>query len=551
LKFVQWIYTAGEDSKYIYLIGGLSVAGSYIAKLDSVTLEVLQKIDLSPALYIGGLLIHKNGNVYCMHSNKLYAFWDGDLTNSTSFKLPSSLNGNAIQTNGMLVTQDGNLVVKQWNLILEDILLMVSAKSVFYKIYAAAFIGLLTIFMAVKYSQIKKNNPKKQGLEIVVSQMMNGIVFSGIGGAIIWLMIVIAAFQYILGSFDAVRYITGNTLFYGAGGGELKIIDPISLSVKASASLTERCSFARMSMVAVENEHGQDEDAIVMLGDEYTYQFRWRPSEQQLYKIPAWTQRYRYRGDGSFPGTGPAIFNNVVYFTDNTFPVFLRNNTYSAFGQSIMHYPVEKPMKASSTQNVEYDELYEQALVSTKLYQPVEEVNRLAAEIDQLPLSKRIQYRPPSTPFMKPFSLTSNGQAGFMFWSIVINPAVGDILVWDTAGKTVQSRHANNLTLHWQISNIAQGDCMSVAADKGHVYMTDYDISPTYVNDWMGAVASDIPKYRAARKHFIVANAETGDIIANKTISQVGEGIQASIIVPGKHNDIFIGTTNGLTRIYV
>jgi len=306
-----------------------------------------------------------------------------------------------------------------------------------------------------------------------------------------------------------------------------------------------------MSMVATQNEHGEDEDAIVALGDEYVHQFRWRPSEQQLYKVPIWTQRYRYRGDGSFPGTGPAIYNNVVYFTDNTFPVFLRNNTYSLFGQSIMHYPVEKPVKPDSTQHLEYEDLYDNALVTTKHYQPVEEVNRIAAEVEQLPLFKRIQYRPPSAPFMKPFSLTTNGKAGFMFWSIVINPAVGDIVVWDTAGNTVQSRHANNLTLHWQISNIYQGDCMSIAADKGHVYMTDYDIAPSYVNDWLGAVSSDIPKYRNARKHFIVANAENGEILANKTISQIGEGIQASLIVPGKHNDIFIGTAKGLTRIFV
>lgn len=78
--------------------------------------------------------MHKNGHVYCIHANVLYLFFNGDLTNMTSVRLPSRLNGGIIQTNGMLVTQDGYLVVKQWSTILDDVLFYTSALPVLVSI---------------------------------------------------------------------------------------------------------------------------------------------------------------------------------------------------------------------------------------------------------------------------------------------------------------------------------------------------------------------------------------------------------------------------------
>ena len=57
----QWIYTAGKNSEFLYVFGGNVAKGCYVAKLNSLSLEIIQKINLPPALYIGGLLIHKNG----------------------------------------------------------------------------------------------------------------------------------------------------------------------------------------------------------------------------------------------------------------------------------------------------------------------------------------------------------------------------------------------------------------------------------------------------------------------------------------------------------
>ena len=122
LESPQWLYTQGSRSEFIYLIGGNKITASYIAKVNAITLDVIQKFQLPPSLYLGGLLMHSNGHVYAIHANTLYAFWNGDLSNVTSIYIPSRLNIGIIQTNGMLVTQDGYLVVKQWSTMLDDIL---------------------------------------------------------------------------------------------------------------------------------------------------------------------------------------------------------------------------------------------------------------------------------------------------------------------------------------------------------------------------------------------------------------------------------------------
>ena len=82
----------------------------------------------------------------------------------------------------------------------------------------------------------------------------------------------------------------------------------------------------------------------------------------------------------------------------------------------------------------------------------------------------------------------STGKAGFMFWSVVVSPVEGDVIVWDTAGQSVQARRATDLSLHWDIGNIRQGDCITMAADKGHVYMSHYSEGPEDYSGWLGAI---------------------------------------------------------------
>ncbi len=111
----------------------------------------------------------------------------------------------------------------------------------------------------------------------------------------------------------------------------MKLVDPVTLKVVAEAWFPERSSYPRMSMSRVKGPEGQDEDAIILLGDEHVFQFRWRPQTHTLYHIPEWTQRYRKRWDGTLAGTGPTIYDNKVFFTDNTYPrkIFLKKSIYA------------------------------------------------------------------------------------------------------------------------------------------------------------------------------------------------------------------------------
>jgi hypothetical protein len=264
---VLTLHYTPSNLRWVYAIYGNNLKGSSIAKLDSLTLELLQTFDLPAALYIGGLLIHSNGHIYCMHSNTLIAFWDGDLTNYTSLKVPyTTLNGNLVQTNGMLVTQDGYLVIKQWSMVFEDLGLLVVAQPLILKL----LLGLMIVAATGFYLRRKETNT------------YTGVVVRGaVVGGFIFLAIILLFIRTILGNYDPLSFMTSSLVFYGGGGGELKIVDPISLLVVASAVLTERCSYARMAMVALESDDGHDEDAIVMLGDENVVQFRWRPSKKQ------------------------------------------------------------------------------------------------------------------------------------------------------------------------------------------------------------------------------------------------------------------------------
>jgi hypothetical protein len=401
LPMVQWIYTGGDDAKYLYLIGGATITGSFVAKVDAITMDVLQKFQLKPALYIGGLLIHRNGNVYCMHANILYVFWGGNLSNVSSLRLPTNLNGNLVQTNGMLVTQDGYLVVKQWSLIMDDILLFASAKKSLISLFYALLIVCTTI--AFYRKSLHKNFTVRAAVRVVAVGLVTGsCVFIGL---------CMLLFAKLLGSFNPVTYLTSNTLFYGGGGGELKIIHPTTLEVVAQISLTERCSFARMALVSVSPEEAATpavptEDAIVLLGDEHVYQLRWRPSEKALFLIPSWTKKYRGRGEGTFPGTGPAIFGNVAYFTDNTFPVFLKGHNYKLFSL---------PLGITSTGSSP------DGFIDPQLYVPSAEI---ADVIKHSPLLDALQYRPPVVPRLVGAALTdaaSPTPSGFMFWSVVVS----------------------------------------------------------------------------------------------------------------------------------
>lgn len=232
-----------------------------------------------------------------------------------------------------------------------------------------------------------------------------------------------------------------------------------------------------------------------------------------MYEIESWAERYRTRNTGTFPGTGPATYNGVTYFTDNTFPVMLFGPTYNLFSKQLEPKSSDASSVASSEGGV--------SLASTAVVPPMQRV-----------------------------SINQPGMSGYMFWSVVVSPVEGDVIVWDSAGRSVQARRAHDLSLKWNISAI-QGDCITIAADKGHVYMTDYSTGPSDWSTWMAAIGPNSKKmFPGVEKYFIVADAATGDILLNTTIL-AGEGMRPALIVPGGHNDVLVGKPTGLNRMYV
>jgi hypothetical protein len=219
---------------------------------------------------------------------------------------------------------------------------------------------------------------------------------------------------------------------------------------------------------------------------------------QELYEVEGWAERYRSRNEGTFPGTGPAIHDGVTFFTDNTFPVQLFAHSYNLFRKPLY---AEQPEVTNAT-----------ALTKVAINQP--------------------------------------GKAGFMFWSVVVSPLEGNVIVWDSAGRSVQARDASDLSLKWNISAY-QGDCITLAADRGHVYMSDYSNGPEDYSTWMYANGPNSNStYPNLQKYFIVADASTGGILLNMTIMS-GQGMKPALIVPGAHNDVIVAKPNGLNRLYI
>lgn len=496
LALTQWAYTAGDNSEYLYTMSGAAIKGLTISRSNSLTLEVLQSVTLDPGLYIGGMLVHENGHIYCVHANAITVYWNGDLYNSTRKLLRTSLNGRLVQTNGVIVTSDGLLAVKQWALIPEDM---------FIYIYSFLSPPLVLIFGVVLIFGIYTVHSLSTKLSLPFP-MYFGLTFGLLLGVFFILLVFMFLFRALgFYPYDPIQFLSTNTFRNDrGGGGELKLIDPITLETTAEIFLNERCSFARMALTALPN----GEDGLVLLGDEFVHQYRWNAKKRTLYEVTEWESRYRTKW-GTFPGTGPAIFKNKAYFTDNTFAVNLFAKTYNLFSKDMLT-PSDYAAMGTS---------------------------------DQCSLSGKCEM-----PVLKSVSLT-NGTSGFMFWSVTVSPVTGDVIVWDSAGGSVQSRRADDLSLHWAIK-AWQGDCITVAADKGHVYLSDYSAAPKAWYNWMrsaGPAAGS--QYDEVVKYFIVASTEDGHIIAN--ISASKGGVKPALIIPGGNNDVLFPTPAALIRMYV
>jgi hypothetical protein len=512
----QWLYTGGQNNEYIFVHGG-EMSSPYVAKLDAVSLKIIQKITLKSSMYLGGLLVHANGHLYCVQGNRLYAYWNADLYNVSFIDLPTTLNKNLVHTNGMVVTHDGLLVIKQWNLIVEDLAFFIALVPKLVKFSVAIVVGSFSIYFGKYFIQKKSFS---------FGSLFSNLVYSILTPLIFLVLSFLILIYKLSGPFDIFLYLFSNTILNNRGGyGELKLVHPETLETVADLKLSERCSFARMALSTV---IPNKEDAIVFLGDEFSHQVRWNSEDRTLYEVQEWSMRYRSRWTGTFPGTGPAIVDNAAYFTDNTYPVLLFGQSYTLFKQPLGG-PYQQPQPQANEKKV---------TTYPKSFVVKENDNHLVHaaeghENQNVPLA---------------IQLTPSGP-GFMFWSTVVSPVVGDVIVWDIVGKSVQARRMSDLSLHWEVK-AWNSDCLTVAADRGHVYMADFSSAPTTVSGWGFAVGQESSTRNTdSVKYLVVADTNTGKVLLNTTLSTRG-GIRPALIMPGAHNDVLIGGTSGLVRLY-
>jgi len=273
--------------------------------------------------------------------------------------------------------------------------------------------------------------------------------------------------------------------------GHLLVIDPDTLAVRQQLAPPERCAYARTALVPADpaaemtapSAGGEAPDEwLVIPGDEHI--MRWRYRHGRLAYDPSWTERYRRWGDGSFPGTGPCVYRHIVYYTDNTFPVGLTNG-YRLF---------RKALDGGAPQ------------ASVEL---------------------------------------SGADPGFMFYAVVVSPKQGDILVWDTYKGFLEARRLSDLARHWRVS-IRNTDCLTVAADRDHVYVTDHS-EGLGLRELMESVSSK-PKWPHIRKSFVVLDAANGRELLRVPLGSASP--VASMVVPGPHDDVFVCTRPALVRVY-
>ena len=369
----------------------------------------------------------------------------------------------------------------------------------------------------------------------VVIRILFGVL---LGVVMISILVYAGIFAVTKTFFDPIRFVKDSTYFrvwtgsYGSGGSELKFIDPIALTVVAEAVLPDRCSVARMSLTSVLNKQtGMSEDALVLLGDELAFQYRWRPQSKSIHFHEGWTRRYRsnvgWVSDGTFQATGAATYDEIAYYTDNTFPVHLHGKSYRMFRMplNIDELDSKGQPKDITVRNNNYDT---QKAIAEEY---------IARVWQSAPAVEGVVH------------LTSDPQfPGFMFWSVVVSPLLRHIIVWDTAGRTVQARSLDDLSVQWELK-AWQADCLTVAADRGHVYLSDYNMGTPVVNEWLSQL-SKFSKFNNLSKFFIVADTRSGKVIANVTIEE-NAPVRLSMIIPGQNGDVFIGTSTGLVRVYV
>ena len=487
---VQWIYSRNKTEIYGFqpwLIPGTKMPdgsreifgkGCSIVKLNAETLECIQTYEFPFNVYIGGLLMHENGDVYVSNGGIIYRFEDGDLNKVTLRKLYQDMGGNrwATQSNGLLVTNDGYLVIKAWSLTYRDAGIL---KAFLF------MIGIITLIIMSIITLLF-------GINVSLTFFLIACTYLEVPLPILpW------TWNWSLSSVTAEKKLS-----------RIYILDPLTLATVDSYAPIDRVSYGRMAMSpyngndksssnsstrsSSKNKNTQNENTTNK-GDEWlvipgeSLIMRWRIQQGKLTYDEDWSEVYRTPGNSTFAGTGPSIANDIVCYTDNTFPFFKADSGFKLFMKDLSSYEPQKSAEMA-----------------------------------------------PNNP-------------GFMFWSTVVDPVHDAFIVWDIHNGFVMSYDRHTCKLRWK-APFRCYDCISVAADRNHVYVTHHDLEVDNIVQHAREVGI-APNKKIAEKELIVLNSKDGSVIKRILLGDIAAS--ASVIMPGPNNDVYIGGRfGGIARIY-
>lgn len=138
----------------------------------------------------------------------------------------------------------------------------------------------------------------------------------------------------------------------------------------------------------------------------------------------------------------------------------------------------------------------------------------------------------------------TQGDPGFMFWSSVVDPLHQLVFTWDTASGWIEARGADDFERRWRVA-LLNTDCCAVQARHGHLYATDHHHRLASV-DLLRSVARR-PQRRSINKDFVVLDPQTGSERLRVPLGR--DAPTMSMIVPGCHDDVFVGRRSALMRI--
>lgn len=459
-----FLYTRNSDELFVYGRAEGFRKGNYFARVDSKTLEVRERLRLPFTPYVGGGLVHENGDVYLVHGTKLYHFAQGRLAAAQVRDLPL-VNGFFTVYNGVTVASDGRLITKGWAVTREDVP-VVPRRQI-----ALMLLGLLLMVGGILVALVY---PEQRLQGVFLASVLPLLVLGGLRR-----------------THTSIRRFLGQ-----AQPGVVVVIDPETLATISQITPPERMAFGRMSLMRTQGGgaeilgmtpatppvSGQTE-WVVMAGDTQVHRMKYDGGTLTL--DPGWTELYRKEGDGSTMASAPTPYGDGVYLMDNVSPGRLTAPHFRLFRKALYR---QDPIQCQDI---------------------------------------------------------GHGKTGFNFWTVAINTSLHHVITWDSLTGQVSAHTTSRLERVWE-TTAHSTDCITVAGDRGHVYTAIYD-GVLGLADFR-RMFDVSPPGEGFHKFLLVLNAATGEEILRYPLGQTAPTM--SMIMPGIHGDVFVGTRPGLVRVH-